>query len=250
MIRVLLVLLVLTQFSTVFAISYGGYTPPTGSTSSSSASTPKKDSVSVEEQQYTDNKIAENVANDRKKAAEEELAKEEAGEGRKEYLERQIEKQRAAAEKAKKANEAIDTSGFNKADAEKKAEAASEQIKEANEKVGKKLVTLAKNTFNAGKLTKEQLTATGNTNESNLVIDDSESTNNLINRAIIFIARVVGTLGVFTLVIGGYFMVVNMGDDTRISRGKNILLYTSIGLIVTFLSYVIVQYVLSVIYSL
>ena len=113
-----------------------------------------------------------------------------------------------------------------------------------------KIKEMSSKSLEAGKSVSKVLRADEEkSHENKLVIDDSEGKGNIINRTIKFIGRVVGTLGVFALVIGGFFMIISNGDEQRLSKGKSILMYTIGGLIVTFMAYIIVQYVLSIIYS-
>jgi len=81
-------------------------------------------------------------------------------------------------------------------------------------------------------------------------INDEDEQSNLINRVIILLTRIVGTFGVLAFVTGGFFMIIANGDEQKISKGKNMMLISSIGLIIAFTSYIIVAYVLSIVYSL
>ncbi|MCB9809369.1 TrbC/VirB2 family protein [Candidatus Peribacteria bacterium] len=71
-------------------------------------------------------------------------------------------------------------------------------------------------------------------------IDDVQDKENILNRLLNFMLRVIPTLGVLLLVIGGYAYI--FGDK---EKGKSIIMYTVVGLVIAFLSYVIVQYILS-----
>ena len=86
--------------------------------------------------------------------------------------------------------------------------------------------------------------------EHKLEINDKDNKWNIINRVIIILSRIVGTFGVLAFVTGGYFMIIANGDEQKISKGKSMMMISSIGLIVTFLSYIIVTFVLSVVYGL
>ncbi|MCB9809368.1 TrbC/VirB2 family protein [Candidatus Peribacteria bacterium] len=70
--------------------------------------------------------------------------------------------------------------------------------------------------------------------------DDIQDKTNLNNRLLIFLLRVIPTVGVLLLVIGGYAYI--FGDK---EKGKSIILYTVVGLLLAYLSYAIVQYILS-----
>ncbi|PKL37058.1 hypothetical protein CVV38_04200 [Candidatus Peregrinibacteria bacterium HGW-Peregrinibacteria-1] len=73
----------------------------------------------------------------------------------------------------------------------------------------------------------------------------SKSVSSVIMEIIKYATRVVGTIAVIILIIGGLTMVIAQGDENTISKGKDIVKYAVIGLIVTFLSYVIVTFVQS-----
>lgn len=119
----------------------------------------------------------------------------------------------------------------------------------ADEKINNAIQQLAKDALDAGSKTKDVLQADDSSSENELVINDEEIDNNIIDRTIKFIGRLIGTLGVFALVIGGYFMIISNGEEQRITKGKSILFYTIGGLLVAFLAYIIVQYVFSIIFS-
>ena len=71
----------------------------------------------------------------------------------------------------------------------------------------------------------------------------------LLNKILRYVIQLVGTFGVLMMVIAGFFMVTSEGDDNRLQKGKNIFLYTIVGLLVAFTSYAVIQFVLSVLFS-
>ena len=81
----------------------------------------------------------------------------------------------------------------------------------------------------------------GNEHELKLVTDDPEDDYNIFNRIINLAMGVLGTFAVLMLIVGGYFLVISAGDENRMQQGKNIFIYTISGLIVAFLSVLIVQ---------
>ena len=86
--------------------------------------------------------------------------------------------------------------------------------------------------------------------EGSLTLDStSSSDNNLIQRILGYMITLSGTFGVLMLIVGGFFMVTSEGDDNRLQKGKNIFLYTILGIVVIFVSYIIVQFVISVLFS-
>lgn len=59
------------------------------------------------------------------------------------------------------------------------------------------------------------------------------------------ILYIVGIIAVIMLIIGGIRYVVSGGDSKKVTDAKNTILYAIIGLIIAFLSYAIVNFVIS-----
>lgn len=57
---------------------------------------------------------------------------------------------------------------------------------------------------------------------------------------------VLGAMSVLVIIIAGVFYVTSMGDPAIITKAKNALIYSTIGLIVALLSYAIVNFVIGV----
>lgn len=55
-----------------------------------------------------------------------------------------------------------------------------------------------------------------------------------------FATSIMGTLAVIIMILAGFVMLLSQGDQTRIDRAKDMFKYAIIGLIVAFLSYIIV----------
>jgi type IV secretory pathway VirB2 component (pilin) len=72
----------------------------------------------------------------------------------------------------------------------------------------------------------------------------------LINRIIGIMAGVAGTLGVLLLVIAGAMMVASRGDEDMLSKAKKTFGMTIFGLILIFSAYIIVQLIISVLFTL
>ncbi|PID70412.1 hypothetical protein CSB37_01845 [bacterium DOLZORAL124_38_8] len=68
--------------------------------------------------------------------------------------------------------------------------------------------------------------------------------NNFFDKIIKLVAGVAGTLGVVILIIGIVFLVVANGDDTQITKGKELILYALGGLFVVFISFIVIQFVI------
>ncbi len=56
---------------------------------------------------------------------------------------------------------------------------------------------------------------------------------------------IVGIIAVIMLIIGGIRYVISGGDSKKVTDAKNTILYAIIGLIIAFLSYAIVNFVIS-----
>lgn len=82
-------------------------------------------------------------------------------------------------------------------------------------------------------------------NEHKLELSGEDSDNNLIYKTIDLLVKTLGTLAIFLYVIGGFFIITSQGDENQLQKGKTILTYTSLGLIVAFGSYVMVSIVMS-----
>lgn len=66
----------------------------------------------------------------------------------------------------------------------------------------------------------------------------------LANNIIRWIVGIVGALALFMYVIGGLWMIFSAGSSTRIGRGKDILIGTTIALVFTLTSWLIISFVL------
>ncbi len=77
------------------------------------------------------------------------------------------------------------------------------------------------------------------------LVDASANETNVINRVIKLLAQVIGTISVLLMVIAGLIMVTSHGDETVLNRGKDMITYTTIGLVTGFLSYMIIQFLIS-----
>ena len=59
------------------------------------------------------------------------------------------------------------------------------------------------------------------------------------------ILYIVGIVSVIMLIFGGLRYIISGGDSKKVTDAKNTILYAIIGLIITFLSYAIVNFVLN-----
>jgi len=85
----------------------------------------------------------------------------------------------------------------------------------------------------------------GNT-DSALCDNDTknQSADSLVKTIINTLLYVVGALSVIMIIVGGIMYVISQGDSGNITKAKNTILYSVIGLIVSFLAYAIVNWVL------
>ncbi|GEM_PF-5690479 len=78
---------------------------------------------------------------------------------------------------------------------------------------------------------------------------DDDGQRNVLNRFITVLITTISTFGVFMLVVAAFFMIGSEGDQNRLQKGKSIFLHTIIGLVVAFTSYMLVQFVLTILFS-
>jgi len=67
----------------------------------------------------------------------------------------------------------------------------------------------------------------------------------LIGNVINAILGVVGSLALLMFIYGGVTWVISAGNEEKIAKGKNIILWASFGLAVIFFSYAMVRFVIS-----
>lgn len=67
----------------------------------------------------------------------------------------------------------------------------------------------------------------------------------LIGRVINGVLTVVGSLALLMFIYGGFTWMLSGGNFTAVERGKNILIWASLGLVVIFISYALVNFVIS-----
>ncbi len=80
-------------------------------------------------------------------------------------------------------------------------------------------------------------------------LDNPINANNIVELVGLLVGSffdVIGAAAFLFIIIGGFLMVTAAGDDEKIERGKNILLYTAVGLGLLVMSYVIIKYVIVV----
>lgn len=85
-------------------------------------------------------------------------------------------------------------------------------------------------------------------NEASLIISSGNEENNIVFRVIRLIAMLVGTVAILLYIIAGYFMIFSQGEENQLTKGKQIATFTSLGLVLAFGAYMIVQVVMGLIY--
>ncbi len=80
--------------------------------------------------------------------------------------------------------------------------------------------------------------------EGQLKIIGGDSKRNIFDKIIRLVAQTIGTFGVLLLIVAAFYMITSQGDENQLQKGKQIFIYTALGLLVAFLSYTIVQLVL------
>ena len=68
--------------------------------------------------------------------------------------------------------------------------------------------------------------------------------NAFIARIITFVLSLVGSVSLLLFVYGGITWMTSMGNDTKIKKGKDIVVWAVIGLAVVFFAYILVKFVI------
>lgn len=71
----------------------------------------------------------------------------------------------------------------------------------------------------------------------------------ILSKVIKLMAQIIGTFAILILAFGGILMITSEGDENRLQKGKNIFFYTIVGLLVAFISYIGVQFIISVLFT-
>lgn len=66
----------------------------------------------------------------------------------------------------------------------------------------------------------------------------------LIGRIIKAVLGIVGSIALLMFIYGGFLWLMSGGNEKNITKGKNILVWTSIGLVVIFIAYALVNFVI------
>ena len=67
----------------------------------------------------------------------------------------------------------------------------------------------------------------------------------LVLRVIEFATRIIGSISIIIFIAGGFMFMFSQGDEQKLTNAKDTLKYAAIGLVITFLSFIIVLFVQS-----
>ena len=76
--------------------------------------------------------------------------------------------------------------------------------------------------------------------------DDPMELGDIINRVINVLLFLVGALSVVFIIVAGIYFSISNGNAEQVKRAKNTMTYAVIGLIVSILSYAIVNFVITI----
>ncbi len=132
------------------------------------------------------------------------------------------------------------------ADAEKTKEDPKEKLDCAKYSYTKAALNLIGNEFDSFDIEKNLNVG----NEASLdLVKDVNKNENILKRVLKLLTQVLGTFAVLMLIIGAYYLITSQGDESQLQKGKNIFFYTIIGLLIAFMSFIAVQFVISVIFT-
>lgn len=83
------------------------------------------------------------------------------------------------------------------------------------------------------------------------LFDSNEQTGekSIIDKVIRLLAQITGTLAVLLLITGAVLMIASRGSDSLLTMGKNMVIYTLGGVVIVFLSYILVQFIISFLFT-
>jgi len=80
--------------------------------------------------------------------------------------------------------------------------------------------------------------------DSAVCSEKNNSSNDFVNNLINTLVFIVGFLSVLGIIIGGILYVTSSGDSSNVTKAKNTILYSIVGLVVAILAYAIVRFVI------
>lgn len=82
----------------------------------------------------------------------------------------------------------------------------------------------------------------------NPLLGNVDSVPLLVGRIIVGVIGLIGALALLMFIYGGFLMMTSAGSD-RAKKGKDVLVYATIGLVIVFSAYMVVQFVINSITS-
>jgi len=74
---------------------------------------------------------------------------------------------------------------------------------------------------------------------------EGSSVPGLIGRVINAVLGIVGSLALLMFIYGGFTWMLSGGNSSAVEKGKNILIWASLGLVIIFISYALVSFVIN-----
>lgn len=108
-------------------------------------------------------------------------------------------------------------------------------------------VYAAKHDLIEGNLNVREVLKLDDTKQPTAYFDDKSQApiESLAGKVINYALAIMGSIAVILMIIAGFMLMTAQGESTQIDKGKEIIKYAVIGLIVAFLSYIIVLFVQS-----
>lgn len=75
--------------------------------------------------------------------------------------------------------------------------------------------------------------------------EENEEIQGKISNIYDVIIGIVGVICVVVIIVGGIFMTTSAGDPSKVTKGKNAVIYGIVGLVVSVLAWAIIRFVLS-----
>lgn len=75
-------------------------------------------------------------------------------------------------------------------------------------------------------------------------LTDQDTADKMANKIIEIVLSMIGVLAVGVMIYGGIMYIISTGDAAKVNRAKHIIMYGLIGLVVSLLAYMIVQFVI------
>lgn len=86
----------------------------------------------------------------------------------------------------------------------------------------------------------------GSNNDTEVCKHQDEDAGSLINTLVNVLLFLAGTLSVIMIIVSGIWYITSGGDASKVTRAKNTLMYSIIGLVLSFIAYAVVYWVLGI----